>query len=217
MGCQESQFREADTSGATTFTRRETKVLKRLAVVEQFEFTFPFYRLRIDKYEGCIKRFVNKDDNGTVTLRQLQYAFQEEDSWSCLNDETSVLFRLFNQPELKDDENPERLSVAKLMCVGLMLCGGTNELKSRVLYDVLQDNMQQKISSSDKDFATTCRHMIVLDVYMMLKVYREEASAEFLTKWYPQPGTQLFENVLEEFKEMFLDEIFGNESNLSRG
>ena len=52
-----------------------------------------------------------------------------------------MLFRLFNQPELKDDLNPEKLSVVKLICIGLMLCGGTTELKARVFYDVLQDNM----------------------------------------------------------------------------
>ena len=112
-------------------------MLKRLAVVEQFEFTFPFYRLRIDKYEGCVKRLVNKEDNGTVSLRQLQYAFQEEESWSSLHDETSVLYRLFNQPELKDENQPNRLSVAKLMAIGLMLCGGQADMKSRVFYDVL--------------------------------------------------------------------------------
>ena len=59
--------------------------------------------------------------------------------------------------------------------------------------------------------------MVIINCYMMLKVYREESEAEYVTKWYPQPGTQEFENLLEEFKEMFLDEVFGDESNLSRG
>ena len=73
--CQESQFREANTRGATTFEQKETKMLKRLNMIEAFEFTFPFYRMRIDNYEGKIKRFVNVEDKGTVTIRQLRYAF----------------------------------------------------------------------------------------------------------------------------------------------
>ena len=89
-------------------------------------------------------------------------------------------------------------------------------MKSRVFYDVLQDNMQQKISSSDKDFLATFRNMIIIDVYMMLKLYREESGSEYLSRWYPEPGSQIFENVLEEFTEQFLDVVFGLDSTLSR-
>jgi len=102
--CDKAQFREADTSGAVTFGAKQSKMLKRLNDIEQFEFTFPFYRMRIDQYEGRIKRYVNKDDNNTVTLRQLRYSFQEDALWGGLTDETSVLFRLFNQPELKSED-----------------------------------------------------------------------------------------------------------------
>ena len=59
--------------------------------------------------------------------------------------------------------------------------------------------------------------MVIIDAYMMLKVYREESNADYVTEWYPQPGTQEFENILEEFIENFLEDIFGNESILSRG
>ena len=59
--------------------------------------------------------------------------------------------------------------------------------------------------------------MIIIDAYMMLKLYREESGADYVTKWYPQPGTQEFENCLEEFMEDFLEEIFGHESILTRG
>ena len=82
--CPDGKFREANTSGADTFEVKDGKLLKRLNQVEAFEFTFPFYRIRIDKYEGCIKRFVNVEDQNTVTLRQLRYAFKEEPAWSQL-------------------------------------------------------------------------------------------------------------------------------------
>ena len=93
--------------------------------------------MRIDQYEGRIKRYVNLEDNNTVSLRQLRYSFQEDDAWNGLQDETSVLWRLFNQEELKDVDQPDRLNVPKLICLGLMLCGGSDELKARVFYDVL--------------------------------------------------------------------------------
>ena len=67
--CKNQQFREADTRGTVNYAAKDVKVLKRLNAVEQFEFTFPFYRMRIDQYEGRIKRFVNVEDKNTLTLR----------------------------------------------------------------------------------------------------------------------------------------------------
>lgn len=44
------------------------------------------------------------------------------------------------------------MHVHKLIVLGLVLCNGTPEMKVRVLYDILQDNMQERISANDKDF-----------------------------------------------------------------
>ena len=102
--CQEQTFREASTEGAETFGLKDQKLLKRLSEVEAFECELPFYRMRIDKYEGCIKRFVSRDDNCAVTIDQLRYAFAEDEPWKAIDDDSSMLYRLFNDPELKDDD-----------------------------------------------------------------------------------------------------------------
>ena len=111
--------------------------MKRLSEVEAYEFELPFYRMRIDKYEGCIKRFVSRDDNCTVTMDQLRYAFAEDEPWKAIDDDSSMLYRLFDDPELKDEDSPDKLNVHKLIILGLLLCGGSAELKARVFYDVL--------------------------------------------------------------------------------
>ena len=77
--------------------------------------------------------------------------------------------------------------------------------------------MQQKISSSDKDFDAVFTHMIVLDAYMMLRIYRDESGAPYLPSHYPKPNSQSFKNLQQDFKENFLDAVFGDESNLTRG
>ena len=97
MGCcVEKSFKEAYTGGATTFDQKDSKTLKRLNEVEAFENCFPFYRMRIDQYEGRVKRYVTMDDLNTVTMRQLQYSFEEDDSWADITDVTSILFRLIS-------------------------------------------------------------------------------------------------------------------------
>ena len=69
MGCcAEAQFKEADTRGPTSFAQKDESVLRRLNEVQKFENTFPFYRMRIDMYEGRIKRYVNCEDENTVNL-----------------------------------------------------------------------------------------------------------------------------------------------------
>ena len=156
------------------------------------------------------------EDGNAVGLRQLRYSFQEDEPWGGLTDETSVMYRLFQQPELRDAAQPEKYNVIKLICLGLMLCGGDADLKARVFYDALQDNMQLKISSSDKDFKVVFGYMVELSCYMMLRIYREEARAPMMTGHYPKPGTVDFENLLDDFMEDFLDTIFGQQSNLSR-
>ena len=97
---------------------------------------------------------------------------------------------MFNQPELKDENQPDRLNVHKLLCLGLMLCGGEVNMKARVFYDVLQDNMQKHISSSDKDFKVTFRNFIVLASYMMMRVYQTESNTHIMTGHYPDPRTE---------------------------
>lgn len=69
MGCcVEKTFKEADTRGPTTFEFKDVSQLRRMKEIEQFECTFPFYRMRIDAYEGRIKRYVNVEDSNAVSL-----------------------------------------------------------------------------------------------------------------------------------------------------
>ena len=56
---------------------------------EKFEHSFPFYRTRIDIFEGRVKRFVN--GKSTVSLAQLRYAFKDDKKWTDLLDDHSLL------------------------------------------------------------------------------------------------------------------------------
>jgi hypothetical protein len=48
----------------------------------KFEHSFPFYRTRIDIFEGRVKRFVT--GKNSVTLAQLRYAFKDDSKWEEL-------------------------------------------------------------------------------------------------------------------------------------
>ena len=52
--------------------------------IERFEHTLPFYRMRIDKFEGHVKRFIYKDDQACITMKQLQFSLEDEDLFADL-------------------------------------------------------------------------------------------------------------------------------------
>lgn len=135
--CIDSTFKEADTRGATSFAAKDDRLLNRLNEVEKFEFQLPFYRMRVDQYEGRVKRFVNTEDNNAVSMRQLRFSFSEDEAWADINKENSVTYHLFQQDELHDKDQKEKYQVHKLICLGLILCAGTKQLKTRVFYDAL--------------------------------------------------------------------------------
>jgi hypothetical protein len=81
MGCGNSrgniaeEIPEIDITGLDKFSK--------------FEHSFPFYRTRIDIFEGRVKRFVN--GKNSVTLQQLRYAFKDDRKWADLQQDDSLL------------------------------------------------------------------------------------------------------------------------------
>ena len=53
--------------------------ITRLDKYDKFEHSFPFYRTRIDIFEGRVKRFVS--GKSSVSLSQLRYAFKDDGKW----------------------------------------------------------------------------------------------------------------------------------------
>ena len=93
--------------------------------------------MRIDVYESKIKRFVT--GTTSVTLKQLQYAFKDNPEWDDLSVKGSVLQRLVTCEEFQDEEYEKEINIHALLIWGLMNCSGDKKMKTRVLYDVLQD------------------------------------------------------------------------------
>lgn len=64
---------------------------------------FPFYRTRIDVFEGRVKRFVNK--KSSVSLKQLRYAFKDDKLWDDIQNDNSLLVQILKSDFLEDEEN----------------------------------------------------------------------------------------------------------------
>ena len=64
-------------------------MLHALNDIEKFEHCFPFHLMRVDQYEGKIKRFVTKSDYGQVSMDQIMYSFNFNPNWIEFTDEHS--------------------------------------------------------------------------------------------------------------------------------
>ena len=100
---------------------------------------FPFYRTRIDVFEGRVKRFVNK--KSSVSLKQLRYAFKDDKIWDDIQNDNSLLVQVLKSDFFEDEENKGEVNLQALLLWGLLLCAGDNQNKSRVFYDILQDSL----------------------------------------------------------------------------
>ena len=103
-----------------------------------------------------------------------------------------------------------------MIILGMMMCGGSSEMKARVLYDVLQDDMQETISASDKDFLRIFTKIILLSCYVLPRFYREETGKEYVTSYFPKVDTKEFEDECDNFKDQFLDDVYDQLSVLRR-
>lgn len=69
--CDKNHFAEPDTSGPTEFRpsiEYDQLVDKNWSPLQKFEHSMPFHLIRIDAYEGKIKRLVYAEDNCTLTF-----------------------------------------------------------------------------------------------------------------------------------------------------
>jgi hypothetical protein len=119
---------------------------------------------------------------------------------------------VLKSPFLEHDKNKDEIDIASLMLWGLILCAGDAKLKTRVFYDILQDNLQENIAATDKDFPKTFGKLLELATklpYELLPAtdYRESEKRD---------TSKINDSLYDDMKENFLDTVFDQASKLSR-
>ena len=112
---------------------------------------------------------------------------------------------------LESEKNKGEIDVNNLMLWGLLLCAGDLKLKARVLYDILQDNMQETISATDKDFPESFGKLIELATK-----FPYEMQPQFDLQMDKKDVSKINEDLYDELKENFLDIVFDVAPKLSK-
>lgn len=120
--------------------------------------------MQIQDFEARVKKLVFGKQS--LTFKQFNFSFRGLKGWEDLENSDSLLNKILHSDYFLDEENKDELSVPSLLLWGLMLCPGDKNIKARVFYDILQDQLQESIAASDKDFNGSFDSLVFLATKM---------------------------------------------------
>ena len=202
------------------------RALAKLDRFTRFEKMFPFYRMDVNGFVFKLKEALNLElpkhekarhifEIKSISRESLAQAFSTHPSWKDLEDEKSEFVSFLNDScGVKDKLN--HFNVERLRTIGLLWCDGDVEEKVLEIYDVLQENGNEKIASNDKDFKKYYYEIIYLSTEMVFQLQPKYVKDGKSDMFNIQIDEDLREEKTDEFMEEFLDTIFEYEGVLER-
>jgi hypothetical protein len=112
------------------------------------------------------------------------------------------------------------MNIQYLMLFGLLYCSGSNEEKSMVFYDVLQDGLQEVISASDKDLKDCFGRLIEMASSVIHEWSQEFGDEDVkdsgINPVFGTSSSKDWKNAISEIEEEFLDQVFDVQSRIKR-
>ena len=108
--------------------------LEGLDATARFEFTLPFYRIRLDAFVTKVKAAAGESKN--ITLAQLTEALGSNAAWGDLTNQNSVLVKVLKSEHFKGEEDGS-LDVNSLILFAILHASADGRTRARNLYDVL--------------------------------------------------------------------------------
>ena len=177
----------------------------------RFEFTLPFYRIRLEAFVSKVK--LAAGESKEITLAKLTEALGGNAAWGDLQNNNSVLVKVLKSSYFKGAEEGT-LSTDSLILYAILHSAADLRTRAHVLYDVLQDNNQPFISASDKDFEPVFDKIVDLATKFVYSHVQLVAPAENPVSADKFDAITTFVN--DSFREKFLDDVFGANSKLQR-
>ena len=100
------------------------------------------------------------------------------------------------------------------LLMGLLHSKGDLKTKTKVFYDVLQDNDQPFIAANDKDFGGSYSLLIDLSTKLVYQ-FLQQVCPDETPKLTPEEFSKI-DDKAEDMQDWFLDEVFGSNSKLQR-
>ena len=114
------------------------------------------------------------------------------------------------------------MNIQYLLLLGLIYCQGSNDDKSKVFYDVLQDGLQETISANDKDLKDCFGRLIEMGTSNIHRWSQMYGNMENSNKGIDNMMDKNDKNqkdwklVISHIQEKFLDDVFDVNSKIER-
>jgi hypothetical protein len=122
--------------------------------------------------------------------------------------------------EFKINESDQEMSIQYLLLLGVLYCSGSNEEKSRVFYDILQDGLQDSISANDKDIKSCFGRLIEMPTANLHRWCSDFGDPDMLfgtiEEFNKDKYKRQWKEVIEAIQEKFLDDVFDVNSKIPR-
>lgn len=182
-----------------------------------FEYqNLPFQRTRIFVLEDNIKKCIEKSGSENfITLEHMREEFDTPVWKGMISNDDDFLCKLLLSDEFKAEDEPfGHIDPISVLLLGIMLCGGTVGEKVQVYWRTLQDEDQEFIAATDKDFEPAFRKMIK---YVTTDFFKWEAEVSGNPSPYSDDDYEKIDEAYDELAEnLFLDEVFGAASKLEK-
>jgi hypothetical protein len=137
MGCGPS--RQAPAVDKKVRNENEKVNLDTLSRAERFEMGIPLVYTSVEEYCRLIRGI--SPQYKTITVKELIDGMSSHVSaWKKVQPD-GVFMQILNESTLlREEPGAKDMSKNALMLWGIILCGGSSELKTTTFYDILQDN-----------------------------------------------------------------------------
>lgn len=134
MGCGNSKQAPAEDKKVRSETEKVN--LDTLSRAERFEMGIPLVYTSVEEYCKLIRAI--SPQYKTITVDELLNGMSSSISaWKKVQSD-SVFVKILNEsPLLREEKGAKDLSKSALMLWGIILCGGSSELKTTTFYDIL--------------------------------------------------------------------------------
>jgi hypothetical protein len=108
--------------------------LEGLDATARFEYTLPFYRIRLDAFISKVKQAAG--ESKSITLAQLTEVLGSNAAWGDLTNQNSVLVKVLKSEHFKGEEEGS-LDLNSLILFAILHASADARTRARNLYDVL--------------------------------------------------------------------------------
>ena len=128
-----------------------------------------------------------------------------------------LLYKMNQREEDNEGEHTfgqVKIDIFKLITLGVILCWGTDTMKSRVLYNAIQTTLQDKIVPNER-MQEVFSNVIRFSTTLMMKHQCKDSKEENYDKAEISLN-DIDEDLIEQVVEDYLEEVFGTESKMTR-